>query len=59
MYWDPCIIGQSRTGIRALSGEITTTIQTQLGIEVRVQLQVGISGQAKEFGKIPYTCNHL
>ena len=59
MYWDPCIIGQSCTEIRALNGKIATTIQVQLGIGVRVQLQVGISRQAKEFGKILYICNRL
>ena len=37
-YWDPCIIGYSHTGIRALNGEIAATIQVQLGIGVRVQL---------------------
>ena len=37
-YWDPCIIGKSRTGIRVLNGEIAATIQVQLGIGVRVQL---------------------
>ena len=33
--------------------------QVQLGIGVKVQLQVGISGQAKVVGKNLYTCNHL
>ena len=37
-YWDPCIIGQSRTEIRVLSGDIATTSQVQLGIGIRVQL---------------------
>ena len=38
MYWDPCIIGESHTGIRALNGKIAAIIQVQLGIGVRVQL---------------------
>ena len=38
MYWDPCIIGKSHTGIRALNGKIAAIIQVQLGIGVRVQL---------------------
>ena len=38
MYKDPCIIGLSRIGIHVLNGEIATTIQVQLGIEVRIQL---------------------
>ena len=33
--------------------------QVQLGIEVKVQLQIGILGQARVVGKIPYTCNCL
>ena len=33
--------------------------QVQLGIEVKVQLQIGISGQARVVGKIPYTCNQM
>ena len=33
--------------------------QVQLGIGAKVQLQVGILGQASVVGKIPYTCNHL
>ena len=37
-YWDPCIIGKSRTRIRALNGEIATIIQVQLSIGVKVQL---------------------
>ena len=37
-YWDPCIIGKSRTGIRALNREITATLQVQLDIGVSVQL---------------------
>ena len=37
-YWDSCIIGQSRTGSRALNGEIVATLQVQLGIEVWVRL---------------------
>ena len=36
------LVCQSRTVIRALNGEIAATIQVQLGIEVRVQLQVDI-----------------
>ena len=59
MYWNLCIIDQSYTGIRALKGEIVATIQVQLGIGVRIQLYVGISGQAKGFGKVPYTRNRL
>ena len=33
--------------------------QVQLGIGAKVQLQVGISEQARVVGKIPYTCNRL
>ena len=33
--------------------------QVQLGIKAKVQLWVGILGQARVVGKIPYTCNHL
>ena len=33
--------------------------QVQLDIGAKVQLQVGISEQARVVGKIPYTCNHL
>ena len=36
------LVCQSRTVIRALNEEIAATIQVQLGIEVRVQLQVDI-----------------
>ena len=35
-------IGQSRTWSRALKREIVTTLQVQLGIGIRVQLQFGI-----------------
>ena len=39
------LVCQSRTVIRALNEEIAATIQVQLGIEVRVQLQVDIGYQ--------------
>ena len=33
--------------------------QIQLGIGAKVQLQIGILGQTRVVGKIPYTCNCL
>ena len=51
---------QSCTGIRANGqSQIGDLCIKGKGIGVKVQLQAGISGQAKIIGKIPYTCNHL
>ena len=51
--------GQSQIGDLCIKGKNTTTRSSPIGYWSKVQLQVGISGQARVVGKIPYTCNHL
>ena len=51
--------GQSQIEDLCIKGENALQDQVELVIGVKVQLQVGVSGQTKIVGKIPYTCNRL
>ena len=51
--------GQSQIRDLCIKGENALQDQVELVIGVKVQLQVGVSGQTKVVGKIPYTCNRL